>query len=296
MFNFAAVLDHHAARFPDKVVISTGNRRITHHTLYRRVNALATALHKLGIGHGDVVALLLYNHPEFLETAFAVNRLGAAFLPLNYRLSVPEWRYILDHSQAKAIVTESEFVASIEEATVDSSLVPHRFLLGTAAGDGWQPLERLIEPNLGAELPIANVGQDEPQRLMYTSGTTARPKGVVLSHGNVAWKNLGHIVEFGITDRDSTLICGPLYHVGGLDLPGIGTLHAGGSVVLTRKFDASEVVATIERERPTNIWLAPAMMNAILELPGIAERDTAPIRFIIGGGEKMPEPMITRIV
>jgi acyl-CoA synthetase (AMP-forming)/AMP-acid ligase II len=112
----------------------------------------------------------------------------------------------------------------------------------------------------------------------------------------VAWKNLSHIVEFGITSADITLVCGPLYHVGGLDLPGLGTMHAGGSLVLLRKFDAREVVETIERERPTNIWLAPAIMNAILHLLDVAERDLSSIRFIIGGGEKMPVPLVERIL
>jgi fatty-acyl-CoA synthase len=293
--NFAAVLDHNLWRYPDKVVLSQGDRRLTNRDLHARVTAFAAGLRSLGIGRGDVVALLLYNHIEFVEAVLAVNRVGAAFLPLNYRLSPAEWQYILEHSGSFAIFTEPEFSPAVDRIADELPGLRHRLLLGEAR-DGWVSHDDLLARNEGADVPAEPMDPDELQRLMYTSGTTSRPKGVVISHGNLLWKNLGHIVEFGITAGDTTLVCGPLYHVGGLDLPGIGTLHAGGSLHLVRKFDAEAVVAAIERERPSNIWLAPAMMNAILQLPGIAERDTSSIRFIIGGGEKMPEPLVEKIL
>ncbi|GAB3561715.1 long-chain fatty acid--CoA ligase [Amycolatopsis endophytica] len=289
MANFAAMLDHNVGRYPDKVVLSQGEHRLTNRELSTRVHALAAGLRELGIGRGDIVALLLYNHIEFLETVLALNHLGAAFLPLNYRLSPAEWDYIVADAGTAAILTEPEFAEA-------ASAIPvrHRLLLG-AQRDGWLSYEDLVARNLGQVVPIEDVGPDALQRLMYTSGTTSRPKGVCITHANLLHKNLGHIVEFGITSADTTLVCGPLYHVGGLDLPALATLHAGGALVLTRKFDAAEVADTIERERPSNIWLAPSMMNALLHLPGITERDTSSIRFIIGGGEKMPVPLIERI-
>lgn len=289
MYNFAAVLEHNLGRYPDKVVLSQGERGLTNRELSARVHALAAGLREAGIGRGDIVALLLYNHIEFIETVLALNHLGAAFLPLNYRLSPAEWDYIVGNAEAAALLTEPEFADA-------ASAIPvrHRLLLGERR-DGWSSYEDLVARHLGEQVPIADVGPDELQRLMYTSGTTSRPKGVCITHANLLYKNLGQIVEFGITSADTTLVCGPLYHVGGLDLPALATLHAGGSLILTRKFDAAEVVDIIERERPTNIWLAPSMMNAVLHLPGLADRDTSSIRFIIGGGEKMPVPLIERI-
>src|SRR5690606_37356663 len=104
--------------------------------------------------------------------------------------------------------------------------VRHRLLLGAdQAPDGWLDYTALVEANRGRQVPCEPVGPDDLQRLMYTSGTTSRPKGVCITHGNLTWKNLGHIVEFGLTADDTTLVCGPLYHVGGFDLPGVGTLH-----------------------------------------------------------------------
>ncbi|MEV8611360.1 long-chain fatty acid--CoA ligase [Amycolatopsis sp. NPDC051373] len=293
MSNFATILDHNTGRYPDKVVLSQGSRSLTNRELLTRVDALASGLTELGIGRGDVVGLLLYNHLEFLEAVFAVNRIGAAFLPLNYRLSPEEWRYILEHSGAVALLTEPEFRSSVN--TLPLPGLKQRLLLSGSAS-GWTSYQDLVGSNLGRSVTPASVGADDLQRLMYTSGTTSRPKGVQITHGNLAWKNLGHLVEFGITAEDVTLVCGPLYHVGGFDLPGVGTLHAGGSLIVLRKFDAAEVVDTIERERPSNIWLAPSMMNAILQLPDIMERDTSSIRFIIGGGEKMPVPLVEKIL
>ena len=103
---------------------------------------------------------------------------------------------------------------------------------------------------------------------MYTSGTTGRPKGVMITHANLAWKNLAHIVEFGFTGDDLGLACGPLYHVGALDLTTTSLIAAGATTIIHRAFDAAAVVDELERSRVTTVWLAPAMVNAIMALPG----------------------------
>ena len=130
---------------------------------------------------------------------------------------------------------------------------------------------------------------------MYTSGTTGRPKGVMLTHANLAWKNLAHIVEFGFTSDDLGLACGPLYHVGALDLTTTSLIAAGATTIIHRVFDAADVVDEIERSRVTTVWLAPAMVNAIMALPDIEQRDLSSVRLVINGGEKMPIPLIERI-
>lgn len=296
MYNFAAILDRNLARNPDKVVIRYESRTLTNRDLHARASALAAGLRQLGIGRGDIVAILMYNHPEFLETIFAVNRIGAVFLPLNYRLASAEWEYILGHSEAAAVVTEVEFSECVEEIATRLPTLRHRVVIGAERAGSWIGYENLVRHNAGATTPVVSVTADGLQRLMYTSGTTSRPKGVCITHGNFLWKNFGHILEFGLTSEDVTLVCGPLYHVGGLDLPGLGTLHVGGSLVIMCKFDPSETLRLIERERATGVWLAPAMMNAILQLPDLPAYDKSSLRFIIGGGEKMPEPLVSRIV
>jgi fatty-acyl-CoA synthase len=135
---------------------------------------------------------------------------------------------------------------------------------------------------------------------MYSSGTTSHPKGVPISYRNFFWKTIAHVAEFGISAADRTAMAGPMYHVGAFDLPGIGTWWVGGSLVILPRFDVPELLATIERAKPTNIWLAPAMVNAILsalrQFPELGALDTSSIRFITGGGEKMPVTLIERLL
>ncbi len=130
---------------------------------------------------------------------------------------------------------------------------------------------------------------------MYTSGTTGRPKGVMLTHANLAWKNYAHITEFGFTGDDIGLACGPLYHVGALDLVTTTMIAVGATTIIHRVFDAERVVDEIERSRVTSVWAAPAMVRAILDVPGIEQRDLSSVRVIIAGGEKMPIPYIERL-
>ncbi|MFJ9088954.1 long-chain fatty acid--CoA ligase [Streptomyces sp. NPDC102384] len=297
MHNSASILDYHAQQRPDAVVITQGERTLTNGELYRRVNELAAGLSALDVRRGDVVALLMYNRPEFLELVHAVNLLGAVFLPLNYRLSKAEWQYILQHAGATAVVTEPEFLPAVDRLTPSLPALRTRLVTDTEQVPApWTGYEDLVARHAGALVEPADVSVDDLQRLMYTSGTTSRPKGVRVTYGNVHAKNTAHIVHFGITAEDSTLVCGPLYHVGGLDMPALGVLHAGGSVVLHRKFDARSVLEGIERHRVTNVWLAPAMVNEVLNVPDRERYDTASVRFVLGGGEKTPEPVLRRIM
>ena len=239
------------------------------------------------------MGLLSYNCPEFLETLFAANHLGAVAMPINWRLAAPEVRYILEHSEARALVCDEALVSLADDATkgLEGSLV--RACISTEAPVGWTALADLRD-DAGTIAPtVAEAG--DIHRLMYTSGTTGRPKGVMLTHGNLAWKNLAHIVEFGFTSAEVGLACGPLYHVGALDLTTTSLLAVGATVIIQRGFDAAAVVDELERSRVTTVWLAPAMVNAIMALPDVEQRDLSSVRVIISGGEKMPVPLIERV-
>jgi acyl-CoA synthetase (AMP-forming)/AMP-acid ligase II len=294
--NFASILDYHLAQRPDAVAVAQEDQALMVRQLHERVNQLAAGLTELGIRRGDVVALLLYNRLEFLELVYAASRIGAVFLPLNYRLSEEEWQYILGHAQAKAVIAEPEFVPALERSAGCLTDLEHRILVGGMPEGAWRGYEALLDGHRGARVEPVDVGTEDLQRLMYTSGTTSRPKGVRITYGNLQAKNLAHIVHFGLTAADTTLICGPLYHVGGLDMPGLATLYAGGAVVLQRRFDPVGVLEAIPKHRVTNLWLAPAMVNAVLEVPDRDSYDTTSVRFILGGGEKTPEPVLRRIM
>ena len=283
-----AVLEHHANRTPGKAMTVFEGATTTYGEMHARATALAAGLQERGVGPGDVVALLSYNCPEFLETVFAANYLGAIAMPINWRLAAPEVRYILEHSQARALVCDPALLDLADDATAGLDLAR----VGIEPADGWEALSDLRSDG---PVPRAAVSGDDVHRLMYTSGTTGRPKGVMLTHANLAWKNLAHLIEFGFTRDDLGLACGPLYHVGALDLTTTTLIAAGATVIIHRMFDAAAVVEELERSRVTTVWLAPAMVNAIMALPDIENRDLSSVRVIINGGEKMPIPLIERI-
>ncbi len=133
-------------------------------------------------------------------------------------------------------------------------------------------------------------------RLMYTSGTTSRPKGVMITFSNLEAKNLAHTVEFGFTAAHRNLVCGPLYHVGGLDMVTTSMLQVGGESHVLRRFDAAEALESIERLRITHVWMAPVMINTILADPSLGERDLSSVQLLSDGGEKMPLPLIERVL
>jgi acyl-CoA synthetase (AMP-forming)/AMP-acid ligase II len=223
---------------------------------------------------------------------FAVSRLGAVFMPINWRLAGDEVAYIASHAGARCVISEPE-LAPLAEAT-RPRLDGARFVAVGEASAGWTSFAALRDA--GTPPPIAAVDGDDLHRLMYTSGTTARPKGVMITYANLYWKNVAHVVEFGITGADKGLACGPLYHVGALDLTTTTVLYAGGTVEIHRKFEADQVLDAIEHRGITNVWLAPSMVNALLAHPTLDQRDLSGLRLIIDGGEKMPLPLIERLL
>ncbi len=291
--NWCGVLEHHALRTPDQPLAVFGDRVLTYRGMGQWSAELAAGLHERGVGAGDVVGLLSYNNIEFLATIFAANHLGAIAMPINWRLAAPELRFILEHSQARALVCDGDLVELANEATLDLPGDLVRVGIAAVAAAGWLRFADLRAD--ATDLVRAPVGGDDLHRLMYTSGTTGRPKGAMLTHANLAWKNYAHIAEFGFTAADVGLASGPLYHVGALDLVTTTMIAVGATTVIHRVFDAEHVVDEIERSRVTAVWAAPAMVRAILDVPGVEQRDLSSLRVIIAGGEKMPIPYIERL-
>ncbi|QEC46930.1 long-chain fatty acid--CoA ligase [Baekduia soli] len=289
--NFGNIIEHHADRFGDRTAFTYADERVTYAGLLDRVQRTAAVLRAEGIGKGDVVGMLLHNSLQLTDVMLACAYLGAIWMPVNWRLAAAELQYVVEHSGAKLIVSEEELLA--QTSLLDPALP--RLQAGPGAADPWRSLDDLVaaaEPVPAAE----PVDLDDVARIMYTSGTTSRPKGVMLTHGNVAAKCAGHCVEMGLTQDDRGLICGPLYHVGALDLTLTNMLYLGGSTHIMRRFDAVGVLREIQERGITTVWLAPAMVNMVLAEPTLGDYDTTSMRVIIDGGEKMPLVLIQRLL
>ncbi|MEZ5099058.1 MAG: long-chain fatty acid--CoA ligase [Thermoleophilia bacterium] len=292
-WNLASTVAHQAERGGDRLAIEAPDATVTYAELHDRVERLAAGLAGIGIAPGQVVALLGLNSEAYVEAALAVGRLGGVALPLNWRLAPPELAYILEHSETRLLLADDELRDLAERSIAE---LGRALPLGRLHGDGAGGLSvaGLREEAAGAAPPHV-AGPDELARLMYTSGTTGHPKGVMITHANILWKNVSHARELGLGPLDVGLVVGPLYHVGGLDLTTTTSLYLGASIVVHRRFEAPAALAALATGRFTNVWLAPAMLNALLvesEASGVRAKD---LRLIIGGGEKTPLALLDRI-
>jgi fatty-acyl-CoA synthase len=277
MINLSSFIAFHAKRTPGRTALRYRGEDISYASFDERIRKAGGWLRSQGIGEGDVVAVLMKNSAAFLELAFATSHIGAVFLPINYRLSRDEVGYIVGNAGARILIADEELTATAADA------VPV-VLLDEAAQLSVTRLARDVTP-----APMHHRSPGDLMRLMYTSGTTDRPKGVMLSYENFYWKSADQTVALGLNADARLLVVGPLYHVGALDLPGVAVLWHGGLLSILRNFDAERALAMIESEKLNAAWLAPVMTTAILTCPDRHRYDVSSLKWAIGGGEKTPE-------
>src|SRR5262245_60417054 len=280
MINLSSFIAFHARRTPDRTALKYRGEEISFATFDDRIRKVAGWLAAREINRGDVVAVLMKNSTAFLELVFATSHIGAVFLPINYRLSADEVGYIVGNSGARLLIADEEF------AEIANGGAP-TVLLDEVAQSG--------VTNLAPDIARAPIHVRQPRdlmRLMYTSGTTDRPKGVMLSYENVYWKSADQTLALGLNADTRLLVVGPLYHVGALDLPGIAVLWHGGMLSIHRNFEPEQALAAIEAEKLNAAWFAPVMTMAILTCPVRDRYDVSSLRWAIGGGEKTPEARI----
>lgn len=281
MVSLTSAIRFHALRTPAQPAVYYEDLCISYADLMGRVEQLAAHLVALGIGRGDVVAALMKNSAAFMDLSLAASHLGAVFLPINYRLAADEIAYITSFADARLIAVDKELA---QRAPTD---LPRLTFDAAAQRD-----PRSLAGERLAPVTAAIQAEDDLFRLMFTSGTTDRPKAVTHTYNNVFWKSLDHIAALGLSATDRLLVVGPLYHVGAYDLPGIAVLMMGGSLCILRDFDPSASLEAIERFRLTGGWMAPAMLNLILGMETTRTFDLVSFRWLIGGGERTPESRI----
>ncbi|WFU22445.1 AMP-binding protein [Bradyrhizobium sp. CB1717] len=206
MINLSSFIGFHARRTPERPALKYRGEEISYATLDARIRKAAGWLAAQGIGAGDVVAVLMKNSAAFLELVFATSHLGAVFLPINFRLSLDEVGYIAGNAGARLLIVDEELAANAAGARI--------VVLNEAAQQS--------VTHLAGGAPPASMHVRQPSdlmRLMYTSGTTDRPKGVMLTYDNFYWKSADQTIALGLTAETRLLVVGPLYHVGALTCP-----------------------------------------------------------------------------
>jgi fatty-acyl-CoA synthase len=276
MINLSSFIAFHARRTPGRPALKYRGEEVSYAAFDARVRAVAGWLAARGISAGDVVAVLMKNSAAFLELVFATSHLGAVFLPINFRLSRDEVGYIVENSGARILIVDEELAANATGAS--------RVVLDEAAQ---QSVARLADRATPAPMHVCR--PSDLMRLMYTSGTTDRPKGVMLTYDNFYWKSADQTVALGLNADTRLLVVGPLYHVGALDLPGIAVLWHGGFLHIERNFEPEAPLAAIQDEKLNAAWFAPVMTTAMLTCPARDRYDVSSLRWAIGGGERTPE-------
>ncbi|WP_405865356.1 long-chain fatty acid--CoA ligase [Streptomyces sp. NBC_01515] len=252
-------------------------------TLHTRTTRLAHALRARGVRRGDRIAYLGPNHPSYLETLFAAGILGAVFVPLNTRLVGPEIAHQLTDSGAKILVygpTHAGLVAGLPGSTDVRTYLevgPEYEELLAAASD-----EPIDEP----------VTADDTCIIMYTSGTTGRPKGAMLTHGNLAWNAINVLVDTDLIADERALVSAPLFHTAGLNMLTLPVLLKGGTCVLVEAFDPAATFDLIEQHRITFMFGVPTMFDQLARHPRWADADLSSLRILTCGGSPVASPLI----
>ncbi|MCZ2835971.1 acyl-CoA synthetase [Modestobacter sp. VKM Ac-2985] len=278
---------------PHKPALWFEGTTTTHGEFALRVRRAATALAELGVQRGDRVAWFGTNHPAGLEVLYACGQLGAIWVPVNARFTPPEAQYVLEHSGASLVVHGREHGATADTLRAALPAVRHWVaaeppLAGGADSLDWATLLAEAEPVLRDEL----VTLDDVCLVMYTSGTTGRPKGAVLTHGNMTWSCMSQVLGFDFTPDERTLALAPLFHIGGLNGTLNPTLLRGGCVVLVRGFDPPATLAVIAEQRVTSFFAVPTMLDALSRQPGFGTLDLSALRTIGAAGAPLPLPLL----
>lgn len=304
-------LAHHARTFHSKPALVMGERQVTYGTLNARVNRLARALRRVGVGVGDAVGAALHNGFEWFELLNAVGKLGAQLVPIGYRLKAPEIAYMLADSRAKVLIGAEDLRDEIGRAFTELNWTDERLwtvqgdhsfrsatskvpspLAGEGQGEGApraRPYEDVLAAESEAEPGDAFIGGGY-NTLIYTSGTTGRPKGIERPadpiNGHLMFAGIAQM--WGIGADDIHLVTGPLYHTAPSSY---GQLHllVGATVILMSHFDAAEALRLIERHHVTTTFMVPTHFNRILQLDSAQRgRDLSSLRLVLHSAAPCP--------
>ncbi|WP_445614106.1 class I adenylate-forming enzyme family protein [Geobacillus sp. YF-1] len=278
--NISELLARQARKFPAKTAVIDGETELSYAEVDRMVNRLASSLARLGVGRGDKVALYMPNTKEFVVSYFAVLRLGAVVVPINARLTAAEVQYILGHSEAKLLIAH-DWVHQALASLVGGSHIT--WIKTGEAEDGWLSLEELIGSG-DPQAIVCPAKEDDEATILYTSGTTGRPKGVLFTHRNILTVADMIVIETKIDRQSRLLHLMPLSHSAPLHLFFVGGTYVGATHVLAPAFSPEVLLELVERHKITHFFGAPVAYLLTAKHPRFSDYDLSSVRCWMYGG------------
>jgi len=309
MTNLIADIETTAQEHPDATAVAANGRELSYEEFWSRTGRFAEALTERGLEPSDRVALYLPNVPDFLTAFHGVLRAGGVVVPMNPQYKAREIGHLLSDSEARVVVSLADLVGRVESVADDTD-VAHVVSVGAgpegdtseaetgetdsdADGLDVTPFETFLASE---EAPVVDRDDDAVAIQPYTSGTTGAPKGVLLTHENVAWdaRASASLMDGGVKESDKFLGALPLFHIYGMTVTMIAVLFEGGTYYPLPAWDAQEALSLIEREELTVMHGVPAMFNDVLNQPNATEFDLSTIRFANSGGDSLPAAVMER--
>ena len=281
---------------PQKKALIFEDRPYTYEEFHQRINRLCHLLMGLGIQKGDRVAVLLYNRHQYLEIFFGLSKIGAILVPLNWRLAGPELEFILRDSGSTMLIFEPEFTETVASIRGNLNLPNGNYMvIGEPRPDWTYEYEHFISQQPMVE-PLTNglVGWEDPHIIMYTSGTTGKSKGVVLSHRKTFFNVLNADIVYNLTSKDIMIISRPMFHSGGLLVEALPVLYKGGTLLLRKRFRPAEILETIQQYGVTILELPATVYQFILQECDLSKYDLRSIRCYFTGGERIPISLLKK--
>jgi fatty-acyl-CoA synthase len=285
----ATMLHRRAQISAHRTAITFEGSSLTFQQLSDRTRSLASAFQKMGLKPGSRIAYLGFNNSALLEVMFAAASMGGVFVAVNFRLTGDELTYILNDSEVEALFVDDDLYPVINP--VRSAIGCEKFISVQTPVEGDYNFNDLIAQNQPLQECYKSV-PDETAVIMYTSGTTGKPKGAMLTHSNLYWNFVNTSMAVGFMESDVTLVCAPLFHIGGLNVTTLGTLFVGGHAVILKNFDPENVLKLIEEMKISTMFGAPTMFQMMALQDRWLATDLSSLRVLMVGAAPVPEPLI----
>ena len=290
--DLGAKLKKNAEDFPDKTAILFKKRKFTYAEMNERAARFGNGMRSLGIEPRERAAVILRNRSEYLEIIYGLVKAGVTLVPVNWRFASEEMRYVIQHSEASAVILAAEFLEKLAPVIQDLPRVaPQRYIcLDEKRPAGMHAYEDFLADASSAEIGVVNKPKD-PFYIGYTSGTTGFPKGAVNPHGDWEMRRVGLFALFRLDENDVQLLTMPLFHANAI-ASSCGGHYAGQTTVIMERFDPEEMLRLIERHKATFSSMVPTMFNRLKNLPGETFRkyDVSSMRCMIQSSAPIPFP------